>query len=147
MDKLIEGVELTPLKIISNESGSVRHGLKCSESQFHQFGEAYFSTVNEGIIKGWKKHTQMISNLIVISGKIKFVIFDDREDSQTKGMFNEIILSESNYNRLTIHPRLWMAFQGLSDEPNMLLNIASIEHNPAECINEPIHSELIDYRF
>lgn len=71
----------------------------------------------------------MILNIVVASGKIEFVIFDDRTNK-----FFQIILSKDNYQRLSIMPGLWVAFRGLSDN-NMLLNIASIEHDPKESVN------------
>ena len=43
-------------------------------------------------------------------------------------------LSQNNYQRLTVQPNLWMAFRGMG-EYNMLLNLASIEHNPSEAVN------------
>ncbi|GIU70068.1 MAG: hypothetical protein KatS3mg002_1304 [Candidatus Woesearchaeota archaeon] len=77
----IDGVTLTPLKIILGDKGNVMHALKSEEQSYTSFGEAYFSTIFYNEIKGWKKHHQMILNIIVPVGKIKFVIFDDRKDS------------------------------------------------------------------
>ena len=144
----IEGVFLTPLKIIEVPNGNVLHALKQHEDTFQGFGEAYFSTVKKGIAKGWKKHTRMVLNLIVPVGAIKFIIFDGRPESNTYGQIQELILStESNYQRLTVSPGLWMAFQGISDGLNMLLNIASIPHDPTESENLPLQNELITYNF
>ncbi len=130
----MDGLTLTPLKRIYNPKGDIFHALKQSEQGFCGFGEAYFSTVNQGVIKGWKKHTKMTLNLIVLVGAIKFVIY--KEDSKE---FFEVVLSPNNYQRLTISPNLWVSFTGV-DESNILLNIASIEHNPLESINLPLES-------
>ena len=46
-------------------------------------------------------------------------------------------LSRENYQRLTIKPGLWVAFSGI-DNINMLINVASIEHNPSESENKPL---------
>ena len=70
----------------------------------------------------------MTLNFVVPSGKVKFVIFDGL-------IFFTEIISEENYKRLTIKPNLWVAFQGLSKDTNLILNIASIEHDPNEAIN------------
>ena len=131
MDTIIDGVLLTPLRKIFHPQGDVFHGIKKSDAGYVDFGEAYFSTVTQGEIKAWKKHLQMTLNLVVPVGKIRFVLFDDRENSPTKGIFNEFVLSLENYARLTIPPQIWMAFQGL-DEQNLLLNIADLEHSPDE---------------
>lgn len=111
-----------------NPKGDVFHAMKKSDNGFNGFGEAYFSTINQSDIKGWKKHTEMTLNLIVVSGEIEFVVYN--ENSKT---FFDVALSQDNYQRLTVRPNLWMAFRGLA-ENNILLNLASIEHDPSEVV-------------
>ena len=125
----VDGVTLTPLKQIHNPKGDVFHAMKKGDEGFAGFGEAYFSTINQNDIKGWKKHTKMTLNVVVVSGEIEFVVYD--ENSET---FFDVALSQDNYHRLTIKPNLWMAFKGLK-ENSMLLNLASIEHHPSESVN------------
>jgi len=125
----MDGVILTPLKQIHHPKGDISHGMKKSDAGFAGFGEAYFSTINQDDIKGWKKHTEMTLNLVVTVGEIKFVVYDEAAKE-----FFSVKLSQNNYQRLTVKPNLWMAFQGIG-EYNMLLNLASIEHNPNEAIN------------
>lgn len=133
MDKItIDGIILTPLKNIPHPSGNILHAVKMSDIGFHGFGEAYFSIIKFNAIKAWKKHRKMTLNLIVPVGKIKFVMYDDRQNSMTKGNFYEVILSLENYQRLTIPSNIWMGFKGLGQGLNMLLNIADIEHDPFE---------------
>lgn len=141
----MQGIELTPLKIIEGNDGNVMHALKSSEKSFSKFGEAYFSTVKQGSIKGWKKHTKMISNLIVPHGEVQFVFYDDREESETNGCYFTVNLSQYNYKRLTIKPGLWMAFKGIGTSTNMVLNLASIPHDPEEAINDPIADSKTPY--
>ncbi len=129
---MINGVVITPLKQIFLEKGSVFHGIKSTDDTFYGFGEAYFSQVHYLAVKGWKKHTEMNMNLIVPVGAIKFVIFDDREFSPTYGVYWEVELSESNYCRLTIPPGLWVAFQGVGENTNLLMNFSDIVHDRLE---------------
>lgn len=147
MDRVesMDGIEITPLKIIEGADGNVMHAIKNSDAQYTQFGEAYFSTVKYQKIKGWKKHSQMVSNLIVPHGEIQFVFYDDRTDSITKGAYFTINLSQHNYQRLTVQPGLWMAFKGLDKEQNMVLNFANICHDPNESANDPVETSNIPY--
>jgi len=138
MDKIIEGVILTPLKQIVNPKGDLYHAMKQSDNGYKSFGEAYFSTVTKDEIKGWKKHTVMVLNLIVPIGAVEFIIYDDRIDSSTKNQFFSLILSQENYQRLTVPAGVWMAFKGIGEDLNMLLNIASIEHDPSEAITKQL---------
>ena len=138
MDKItIDGVNLTTLEIITNKQGSIFQGLKKSDSDFERFGEAYFSTVEKNFIKGWNKHKKMTINLLVCFGKVKFVVYDDRDYSKSKGSFFSCVLSPASYMRLKISKGLWFAFKGISDY-NIILNIASLEHNPKELEKLPI---------
>ena len=140
--KTIDGVILTNLKKIHANGGDVMHALKKSDAGYVSFGEAYFSNVHYGAIKAWKRHRDMVLNLIVPVGKIKFVIYDDREFSPTYNTFQEIFLSrEDNFIRLTVPPLLWVGFKGLSKDENIVLNIANIEHKPEE-VDQKLINEL-----
>ena len=127
---MIKDVVITKLDVIETLGGSVMHAMKASSAGYSGFGEAYFSQVDQGAIKAWKRHKRMTLNLVVPVGEIRFVLFDDREVSNIQ--FQEVIISKDNYCRLTVPPMVWMGFQGLSDSSAMLLNIADIEHNPDE---------------
>ena len=144
MDTLIEGLHISPLKIILGEKGNIMHALKKSFPFFNEFGEAYFTFVNFNTIKGWKKHKKMILNLIVPIGEVKFVFYDDRKNSPTFKKFHTITMSQENYHRLTVEPGIWMAFKGIQ-ETNLVLNIASIEHDPTDTYDLEI--EKIDYEW
>ena len=125
----MDGVILTPLKQIYNPKGDIFHAMKKSDEGYDGFGEAYFTTVNKNDIKGWKQHQEMTLNLVVTSGEIEFVVYNEN----SKEFFNAK-LSHNNYQRLTVKPKLWVAFRGI-DEYNMLLNLANLEHNPSEAKN------------
>ncbi len=131
----IDGVILTPLRQIDTPKGAVWHAMKKSDAGFGGFGEAYFSFVNKGEIKGWKKHLKMTLNIVVPIGAIKFCLIDDREESPTNEMRAEFVISTEEYKRLTVPPGIWMRFEGLS-EHNMLLNLASMEHNATETVTK-----------
>jgi dTDP-4-dehydrorhamnose 3,5-epimerase len=133
MDKVI----LSTLKKILHPKGDIYHGMRKSDIGFDGFGEAYFSTINKDEIKGWKKHTKMTLNLVVPIGEIEFIVYDEDNNEY----FNTK-LSLNNYKRLTVKPGLWMAFRGCS-EYSMLLNLASIEHDPNEA--ETLDLNEIEY--
>ncbi len=135
----MDGVILTPLKQIYNPKGDVFHAMKKSDAGFDGFGEAYFSTIHQNDIKGWKKHTKMTLNLVVPVGEIEFVVYDEN----TKEFFS-VKLSQNNYQRLTVKAGLWMAFKGL-EENSMLLNLASIAHDPSEAINVELNEIKYDW--
>jgi dTDP-4-dehydrorhamnose 3,5-epimerase len=130
---VVDGVLITPLKRICVPGGDVLHAMKSSDVGYVNFGEAYFSTVEKGSIKGWKRHRDMTLNLIVPVGIVRFIIYDDRDNFNTKQKFQEVVLSkEGNYCRLTVPPMVWLGFQGLAGATSTILNIANFEYSGDE---------------
>lgn len=144
--KLIGGVSINLLKQIHDDRGAVYHVMKSNEKQFDKFGEAYFSKINNNVVKGWKFHKEMKQNFCVPFGQLKLVLFDNRENSITKGLINEIILDDSkNYNRVTIPKNIWYSFKCLSNPYCLLLNISDMEHDPLESMTMDINTNDIPY--
>lgn len=130
---LASGAVVTPLRRIPTPKGDVYHGLKADEDSFKGFGEAYFSTVLPGATKGWKRHREMTLNLVVPVGTIEFHLRSD------DGAVSESVrLGDKRYARLTVPPGVWMAFSGVSPGLNLLLNVASIPHDPDEAVTAPL---------
>ena len=133
----MDGIILTSLKKFLHPKGDIFHAMKVSDNGFNGFGEAYFSTINKNDTKGWKKHTEMTLNLVVVIGEVEFIIYDG--DS-----FFNVKLSKKNYQRLTVRPGLWFAFRGLDNE-NIVLNLANIEHDLNE--SENVDLDTFDYNW
>ncbi|TGK51915.1 dTDP-4-dehydrorhamnose 3,5-epimerase [Leptospira kanakyensis] len=138
----IQDITVTSLSIIKGLKGDVRHAMKRSDPNFISFGEAYFSTIKRGEIKGWKKHNRATLNLTLAFGEVIFFAYDDRRSSRTYGSLSKIVISLENYKRLTIGPGIWVAFYG-SEELNAILNICDLEHDPSEAENREMGDELL----
>jgi len=141
----VDGVGLTPLNIINVPNGDVLHCMRQKDFGYAGFGEAYFSFIEAGAVKGWKRHRRMFLNLVVPVGAVRFVIYDDRCESHSYGVFQEVTLSVCNYQRLTVPPLVWVAFQGSGEQGGMLLNIASIEHDPNEADRKAVEEIAFDW--
>ena len=143
---MIEGIDLYPLKHIEVLNGDIYHALKSTDIGYVGFGEAYFSQIESGKIKGWKRHNKLVINIVVIVGSIKFVFYDDRSGSLSKGKDQEIILSPStNYQRLVVAPGLWMAFGGMGNTTSMLMDIIPEPHDINEA--DSLDSSVFPYNF
>jgi dTDP-4-dehydrorhamnose 3,5-epimerase len=135
----MDGVTLTPLRRIAVPRGDVFHAIKAGDPGYAGFGEAYFSTIEFGAIKGWKRHNRMTMNLVVPAGSVEFVIANDRVRDAPE--FQAVTLSpasDESYVRLTVPPGHWVAFRGRAEGLNLVLNFASILHDPQEADNRPI---------
>lgn len=134
MSEVIYGVQQIPLKKIKDERGMVMHMLKTTDPHFKKFGEVYFSWTNPGMVKAWKKHLVMEQNYAVPIGDITVVLFDDREDSPTKGQVKEYAMGPEEYYLLTIPAEVWYGFKNPGLVPAMIVNCATLPHDPSEVV-------------
>tara|TARA_B100000161_G_scaffold69758_1_gene47850 strand:+ start:2289 stop:2744 length:456 start_codon:yes stop_codon:yes gene_type:complete len=142
MQDIINDLSISKLDCFKSDKGTVMHAIKKNSNGFAGFGEAYFSTVNFNNIKGWKKHKQMIMNLVVPVGSVRFYIHDERnKNSEQSIKRTSILLGANQYLRLTIPNGVWFAFQGVGKDVNLVLNISNIIHDPNECKTLPIDHE------
>jgi dTDP-4-dehydrorhamnose 3,5-epimerase len=129
---MINGVQINPLRQITDERGVILHMLRSDAPHFQQFGEIYFSMVYPGVIKAWHIHDGMTLNYAVPVGMIKFVLYDDRADSSTRGELMEIATGERNYQLITVPPGVWNGFKGVGTVPALVANCSTIPHDPDE---------------
>ena len=129
---MIDGVIVTPLMQIADERGKVMHMLRNDAAHFGGFGEIYFSCVYPGAIKAWHLHQRMTLNYAVPHGNIKFVLYDDRAGSPSKGEVQELFLGPDNYSLVTVPPLVWNGFKGIGTDTAIVANCASIAHDPEE---------------
>jgi len=145
---LIEGVLLSELKQISDARGAVLHMLRCDDAAFIKFGECYFSEVLPGEIKAWKCHREQTQNLAVPVGRMRFVIYDQREFSLTRGNLQILELGRpDSYLRLTIPPGLWYGFTCISSSASLVVNFTDLPHHPSESQVREINHPLIPYEW
>ncbi|HMJ22970.1 MAG TPA: dTDP-4-dehydrorhamnose 3,5-epimerase family protein [Terriglobales bacterium] len=129
---MIDGVKITPLSQILDERGKVMHMLRNSDPHFVSFGEIYFSCVHPGVVKAWHMHKEMILNYAVPLGNIKFVLYDNRLNSVTRGQVQEMFLGPDNYCLVTVPPLVWNGFKGVGTITAIVANCSSIPHDPCE---------------
>ena len=132
MTAVIEGVNVVPLRRIADERGAVFHMLKRTDPHFVDFGEIYFSSVYAGVIKAWKSHRRLTTNYACIFGRIRLVLFDDRQESSTRGTVMQLELGPDAYSLVVIPPGVWHGFQGASEPLAILANCATEPHDPEE---------------
>ena len=138
----IDGVKVIPLKRIPDERGTVMHMLKRTDPHFVEFGEIYFSTIYRDAIKAWHLHKLMSLNYACMFGRIKMVIFDDREGSATRGNLMEVFLGPDNYSLVHVPPNVWNGFKGMAPE-SVVANCASHPHDPTHSLRmDPLKSTI-----
>jgi dTDP-4-dehydrorhamnose 3,5-epimerase len=145
MNQPIEGVKVVPLRRIPDERGTVMHMLKRTDPHFIEFGEIYFSTIYPGVVKGWHLHHRMTLNYACVSGRIKMVLYDDREGSPSRGNLMELFLGPDNYSLVQVPTEVWNGFKGMGHEVAIVANCATIPHDPTQSERLDLASQRIPY--
>ncbi len=145
--KLIDGVNIKKLKVISDERGNLMEILRADDDQFSKFGQVYITTAYPGVVKAWHFHHLQDDNMTVLQGMVKIVLYDERETSPTKGLVNEFFMGINNRVLIHIPKEVWHGFKCISDTEAMIVNIVTECYNyekPDE-YRKPPHDSAIPY--
>ncbi|UCC69862.1 MAG: dTDP-4-dehydrorhamnose 3,5-epimerase family protein [Armatimonadota bacterium] len=93
---MISGVKVRRLPALPDERGAVTEILRSDDPEYSRFGQVYMTTTYPGAVKAWHYHERQTDMICCVSGEIKLALYDDRQDSQTRGLVNEIFLGDSN---------------------------------------------------
>jgi dTDP-4-dehydrorhamnose 3,5-epimerase len=146
---MIDGVAVKKLKVIPDERGRLMEMVRADDEHFIQFGQVYMTTAYPGVVKGWHYHKKQHDNMVVVTGMMKIVLYDNREGSQTKGEINEFFAGKHNPVRITIPPGVCHGFKCISDEEAIVINTVTEPYdyeNPDEFRIDP-HDNDIPYEW
>ncbi|NQU44485.1 dTDP-4-dehydrorhamnose 3,5-epimerase family protein [bacterium] len=129
---MIDGVQIKRLKVIPDERGFLMEMLRCDDPFFQKFGQVYATTAYPGVVKGWHYHKKQTDHFVIVKGMMKVALYDDREDSPTRGTVNEFFMGEQNPILLVIPPGVLHGMKGIGSEPAFLVNCCSEPYNYKE---------------
>ena len=141
----IDGVKVTPKKKIYDDRGAIFHMLRCDDEEFQKFGEIYFSLVYPNVVKAWHYHTEMWLNYMLVTGAARFVLFDDRPESPSNGVTQEIFLHPENSVLVTVPPKVWNGFKGVGASVSIIANCTTITHRKDEISRRPFDDAYFNY--
>ncbi|MFO7796134.1 MAG: dTDP-4-dehydrorhamnose 3,5-epimerase family protein [Promethearchaeia archaeon] len=122
---MIEGVIVKDLKQFVDERGFFCEILRedwtetLKNDKVVQFNLSY-SYPN--IVRAWHRHLEgQVDYFICITGSIKVCAYDGREDSETYGEIDEIVLSEDSLKVARIPGILWHGYKAVGVKPVKIL--------------------------
>ena len=84
-------------------------------------------------------------NYACIKGEVNLVLYDDRENSRTRGKYKSIILSPKEYSLITIPPLIWNGFKGLDKQESIIANCLDLPHNEREMVRRDYTDKYFTY--
>jgi len=144
---MIQGAKIIKKKVITDDRGKILHMLRNDDPNYVKFGEIYFSYVYPKKIKAWHIHKKMTLNYVAAFGKIKLVLYDDRQNSKTNGKIQEIFLSNDDHFLVTIPPMIWNGFTSADDNIAVLANCSDIPHDKSEILRMDFNDPKFPYNW
>jgi len=120
---MIDGVTLKKLQPIPDERGRLMEILRSDDDLFEKFGQVYMTTAYPGVAKAWHYHKKQTDNMACISGMMKLVLCDSRDDSPTKGEIMELFFGIHNPLLVQIPPLVYHGFKAISETEALVINV------------------------
>jgi len=108
---------------------------------------AYYSMIRPGAVKGWVYHRLQSDRFYVISGFLKVVLFDPRAGSPTKGMINELFITERDRSLLVIPPLVVHAVENIGTIDCFQLNLPTVAYNHVTPDKYRVPPDAVPYQF
>lgn len=125
---MIEGVKIKNLRMLPDERGWLTEILRCDDEIFEKFGQVYAAAAYPDVVKAWHMHKNQTDNLACIRGCAKFVLYDGRNGSKTKGEINEFTIGEKNPLLVKVPPEVWHGFKAVG-ETAIVINVPTELYN------------------
>ncbi|MBN1551658.1 dTDP-4-dehydrorhamnose 3,5-epimerase family protein [bacterium] len=144
---MIDGVTTRKLNRIPDERGYLMEMFRSDWPEFEVFGQAYITAVYPGTVKGWHYHKLQTDNFICVAGMAKVVLYDNRQDSLTRGEINEFFIGILNPMLVCIPPGVFHGFKGISSDVTLIVNIPTktYNYNAPDEYRLPAHTDDIPY--
>lgn len=122
--KEIDGVFLHDVKHVPRDHGIITEIYRPEWDPTNKpVVQVYQSRLFPAAIGAWSCHKIATDRLFVSQGHLKIVLYDDREESSTKGTLLEILAGDYNPAFLVIPPGVWHGVQNLGTADVILLNL------------------------
>jgi dTDP-4-dehydrorhamnose 3,5-epimerase len=130
---MIQDIAVRNLQINADERGSLTEIWR-SDWDFFSDGDepamSYVSVTYPGIIRAWHRHDRgQIDHFVVLSGKAKVGVYDDREESPTRGELGTFVIGEGKMNALRVPGDCWHGFKSVGDKRTVLINFPTNLYN------------------
>lgn len=130
--ELISGVIVSAPKVHEDHRGVLVEMYQEEGFWNESFSYAYQTSLRPGVAKGWFLHQFKSDRYHLAVGEIMVFLFDDRPDSQTRGMVNKFLLSERNMRDVFIPHGIWHLSLNVGSQDAVLINLPTTRYNPEQ---------------
>lgn len=149
-EELIQGVVIKDLTLFSDERGRLLEVMRLDDEEMKSSSikQMIASYSYPGMIKGWHLHSKQEDHLVCITGAVKLVLYDFRDDSDTYKVTNEIFMGEENPRAVYIPPGIFHGTKNIGQDVSVVIGMPSLFYDP-EDVDErrvnPLDNDIIPY--
>ena len=109
----------------------------------------YQFTIRPGKIKGWHSHHLHDDRIFISQGHVKVVLYDNRSDSPTFGVVNELFRTEQDRTVMVIPAHVFHAHENIGATDALFISMPTRPYNHAapDVYRLPIDTDQIPYSF
>ncbi|MGD9210102.1 MAG: dTDP-4-dehydrorhamnose 3,5-epimerase family protein [Desulfobacteraceae bacterium] len=149
-EKLIEGVIIKDIPLYADERGFLFELMRMDDNEMNAIDikQIIASYSYPGMIKGWHLHSKQQDHLICVTGMIKCVLYDFREESSSYKVINEIFMGEKNPRAVYITPGIFHGTKNIGQEIAVVIGMPSLYYDPKEVDERrvnPLDNDIIAY--
>jgi dTDP-4-dehydrorhamnose 3,5-epimerase len=102
-----------------------------------------------GVVTAWHQHRRQTDHIFVLSGSLRIVLFDPREDSPTVGQVDVLNLAHVRPTLIVIPPGIWHGIQNLEPSTSTFVNFFDrpYDYGDPDEYRVPVDSPEIPYSF
>ncbi len=146
----IDGMRIREARTIADDRGTIcvaydpRWGFSDEPMVY-----SYEVTIRPGAVKGWILHETYDDRLFLAAGTVKWVLYDDRDGSPTRGRLTELFFDEHHRSLLLIPRGVWHAVHNIGDTDSRMVNFptAPYDYENPDKTRLPLDTERIPYSF
>ena len=143
---MIKDVRIIDLKPIRDERGWLMEIFRSSVTGLNP-KQVYLSVVKENVVKDKDKfhcHEKQWDMFCCVSGRVKLVLIDRREDSPTMGESMEIFAGDDEFKLVLYPPGILHAFKGLKGD-SYIVNCVTEEYDREKPDELRVSNEFYDW--
>lgn len=109
----------------------------------------YQVSTRPGQVRAWTMHLRQDDRLFVSRGRLRFGLYDDREDSPTRGMLSVFTLSDHQRAMVRIPSGVWHGVQNVGEVDGVFINLPSrpYHYEDPDKFRLPLTNDLIPFDF
>jgi dTDP-4-dehydrorhamnose 3,5-epimerase len=136
----IDGLQFRAARPVPHEDG---HVVEVARADWAVLGspvvQVHTTTTLPGRVRAWGLHQHSADRLFVVSGLVRFAVFDGRAGSPSFGQMTDLLVSDLSPGLLVIPPNLYHGWKNIGETEATIINMPQnlYDHENPDALDLP----------